>query len=129
VRQRLALDRVLVPLGNVAARHAVRERAERVVADDEVGTVLDGRVEVRGPTHAPVDVVDALDAGGLVEPGERGRRLPGLGGGKGNSRAEPMASISGFTHSTMLPSDGWRRHCSSGSFSWLTSSGVREMKP
>jgi len=51
-------------------RRLVREnrvvvRPERVVADHQVGTVLDRDVEVGGPPYAAVDVVDALDAGGL----------------------------------------------------------------
>ena len=82
VGQRLAVDHVLVALGDVAAGHPVRERAKRVVTDDEVGAVLDGGVEVRRPAHAPVDVVDAFDARRLVEARQRRRRLDRFGNGE-----------------------------------------------
>ena len=66
---------VAAALAVEAPADAVGERPERVVADDQVGAVLDGDVDVGGAPHAAVDVVDALDARRLVEARQRRRRL------------------------------------------------------
>jgi hypothetical protein len=68
-------------VGRVAAFgvDAVQERAERVVTDDQIAALLDRDVDVRRAPHAAIDVVDALDARGLVEERERRRCLHGFG--------------------------------------------------
>ncbi len=78
-----ALGHVVVLLRIVLADDAVRERAERVVADDEIGTVVDRDVDVGGASHATVHVVDPANARRPIEAWQRRRRLHRLGDGKG----------------------------------------------
>ena len=84
--EHLVDDRLEPAVGEVAAVREVRrvgvfgvdpveEWPERVVTDDEVGALLDRDVDVRGVAHAAVDVVDAVDARGLVEDRQRARGL------------------------------------------------------
>src|SRR4029453_1131379 len=70
VGERSAVDDVLLALGHEAARDAIRERSEGIVADDQVGAVLDGDVDVRRAAHASIDVVDALYGPGLFTAGQ-----------------------------------------------------------
>src|SRR5262249_32903690 len=86
VGERAAVDDVLLALGHEATRHTIRERAERVVADHEVRTVLDGDIDVRRAPHAAVDVGDPLDPCRLVEAREGG------GGGVGGGTASEMVT-------------------------------------
>ena len=76
--ERRTVERVLAVLPR-ARDHTIVDRAERVVAEHELRAVLDRHVDVGGASHAAVDVVDAANARGLVEAGQRGRGLHRFG--------------------------------------------------
>ena len=58
---------------------SLRIGPKRVVTDHQVGAFLDCYVDVGGVAYATVDVVDAVDARGLVDDRQRGRGLHRLG--------------------------------------------------
>ena len=65
VRQRSSLNDVLAV--SFQAAQQIGKRPERVVADHQVGPVFDGHVDVGRAPHAPVDVIDAIEAGRLEQ--------------------------------------------------------------
>ena len=92
--ERLVGDQLRAPISQVAPPvtrtrrrssgwiDIVQERTKGVVTDDQIRALLDGYINIRGMTYAPVHVVDAIQTRWLVEEGERRGRLNGLGDGQ-----------------------------------------------